>query len=91
MPDLTAAWAAWLAVAAAVLILLAAPVLIAAIRRVERISVVVLLTVLTLGAGPVTWIPALIAAFALPRSPQPGRRLPPAPPWPGFPPAAPRR
>jgi hypothetical protein len=65
---------AWLGVVTAVLIVLAAPVLIAAIRGAEPISLVVLLTVLALGTGPVTWVPALIAAFALPRSRPPAGR-----------------
>lgn len=74
---------AWLGVVAAVLVVLAAPVLIAVVRGAERISLVVLLTVLALGTGPVTWVPALIAAFALARPPARGR---PAPRRPGFPP-----
>jgi len=85
-------------VVAAVLIVLAAPVLIAAIRGAEPISLVILLTALALGTGPVTWIPALIAAFALPRSRPPVglSRLavpPPGPPPTSAPwrqPAAPR-
>ena len=69
MTLLSAQSLAWLGVVAAVLIVLAAPVLIAAIRGAEPISLVILLTVLALGTGPVTWVPALIAAFALPRLP----------------------
>jgi hypothetical protein len=65
---------AWLGVVAAVLVVLAAPVLIAVIRGAEPVGLVVLLTVLALGTGPVTWIPALIAAFALPRSRPPAGR-----------------
>jgi hypothetical protein len=65
---------AWLGVVAAALIVFAAPVLIAVIRGAEPVGLVVLLTVLALGTGPVTWVPALIAAFALPRSrPSAGR------------------
>ena len=46
---------------------------IAVIRGAEPVGLVVLLTVLALGTGPVTWVPALIAAFALPRSRPCGR------------------
>ena len=64
---------AWLGVVAAVLIVGAAPVLIAVIRGAEPVGLVVMLTVLALGTGPVIWVPALIAAFALPRSRPHGR------------------
>ncbi len=73
MTLLSAQSLAWLGVVAAVLIVLAAPVLIAVIRGAEPVGLVVLLTVLALGTGPVTWVPALIAAFALPRSRPYGR------------------
>ena len=62
--------------------------LIAVIRGVERIGLVVLLTVLALGTGAVTWVPALIAAFALPRARRPASRGRPVPPRPGSPPPA---
>ena len=78
----------WLGVVAAVLVVFAAPVLIAVIRGVERIGLVVLLTVLALGTGAVTWVPALIAAFALPRARRPASRGRPVPPRPGSPPPA---
>jgi len=88
MTLLSAQSLAWLGVVAAVLIVLADPVLIAAIRGAEPISLVVLLTVLALGTGPVTWVPALIAAFALPRSCPPAGRSRRAALRPGSPPAS---
>jgi hypothetical protein len=88
MTLLSAQSLAWLGVVAAVLMVLAAPVLIAAIRGAEPISLVVLLTVLALGTGPVTWVPALIAAFALPPSRSPSVRNRRAAPRSGSPPAS---
>jgi hypothetical protein len=63
-------------------------VLIAAIRGAEPVSLVILLTVLALGTGPVTWIPALIAAFTLPRSRPPVGQSCRAVPLPGSPSAS---
>ncbi len=88
MTLLSAQSLAWLGVVAAVLMVFAAPVLIAAIRGAEPISLVVLLTMLALGTGPVTWVPALIAAFALPRSRPPAGRSRRVAPRPGPPPAS---
>jgi len=79
MIPLTASSAAWLAAIAAALALFAAPVLIAAVRRAEKIGLVVLLCVLGLGTGGVTWAAAFIVAFTLPRSRPRPPRYPSAP------------
>ena len=78
MIPLTASSAAWLAAIAAALALFAATV-IAAVRGAENIGLVVLLSVLGLGTGGVTWAAAFIVAFTLPRSRPRPPRYPSAP------------
>lgn len=69
---------AWPAVVLAALVLFCAPVIIAHLRRTERIGLVVLLTMLTLLLPP-AWFVALGAPFFLPRRPAPhrGQAVPP--------------
>jgi hypothetical protein len=69
---------AWPAVVLAAFVLFWAPLVIALIRGTERVSTVVLLTMLTLLIPP-AWFAALAAPFVLPRkqASRPGRTVPP--------------
>jgi len=65
----TAGGTAWLAVIALAVVLFWSPVIVAALRRTERTGLVVLLTILGLGAG-ITWPVAWYFVFTLPRRPK---------------------
>jgi hypothetical protein len=66
MTHLTAADLAWAAVILAAIVVFWLPLAIAAARQVDRIGLVVLLTLLGLATG-VLWFAALWAACTLPR------------------------
>jgi hypothetical protein len=67
MTHLTSADLAWTAVILGAFAVFWVPVIIAAVRQVDRIGLVVLFTLLGLGTGGVMWFAALLAAFILPR------------------------
>jgi hypothetical protein len=66
--DLSAASLAPLGIVAGAIVLFFLPVIVAAARRTENMGLVVLLTVLGVGAG-ITWFAAWYAVFALPPRP----------------------
>lgn len=66
------------AIAAGALVLFFLPVIVAAARRVEKMGLVILLTVLGV-AGGVTWLASWIAVFGLPRRKPAAAQYPAAP------------
>lgn len=58
---------AWLGVIAGAFLLFWSPVIVAAVRNIERMGLVVLLVLLALGTGGVTWFASWILVFGMPR------------------------
>lgn len=57
----------WLGVIAGAFLLFWSPVIVAAVRDIERMGLVVLLVLLGLGTGGVTWFASWIVVFRMPR------------------------
>lgn len=58
---------AWLGVIAGAFLLFWSPVIVAAVRDIERMGLVVMLVLLALGTGGVTWFASWIVVFRMPR------------------------
>jgi hypothetical protein len=58
---------AWLGVVAGAFLLFWSPVIVAAIRGIERMGLVLVLVLLALGTGGVTWFASWIVVFGMPR------------------------
>ncbi len=58
---------AWLGVIAGAFLLFWSPVIVAAVRDIERMGLVILLVLLSLGTGGVTWFASWIVVFRMPR------------------------
>jgi hypothetical protein len=64
---LSTADCAWLGVIAGAFLLFWSPVIVAAVRDIERMGLVVMLVLLALGTGGVTWFASWIVVFRMPR------------------------